>query len=65
MNRGIQKYGYDSWKGVHKYGRRWASESVFSAIKRIFGETVRVTSIEGMVCEVQRLLTFDTIILSA
>jgi transposase len=60
----FQKYGYGSWKGVHQYGRRWAAESVFSAIKRIFGETVRATSIEGMFCEVRRMLTFYTIILS-
>ena len=60
----FQKYGYDSWKGVHQYGRRWAAEGVFSAIKRIFGETVRATSIEGTFCEVRRMLAFYTIILS-
>lgn len=60
----FQKYGYDSWKEVHKYGRRWAAECVISAIKRIFGETVRATSIEGMFCEVRRMLAFYTIILS-
>jgi hypothetical protein len=60
----FKKYGYDSWKRVHQYGRRWAAECVISAIKRIFGETVRATSIEGMFCEVRRMLTFYTIILS-
>jgi hypothetical protein len=60
----FQKYGYNSWKKVHRYGRRWAAESVFSAIKRIFGETVRATSIKGMFCEVRRMFTFYTIILS-
>jgi hypothetical protein len=60
----FKKYGYDSWKVVHQYGRRWAAESVFSAIKRVFGETVRATSIEGMVCEVRRMFAFYTIILS-
>jgi hypothetical protein len=60
----FKKYGYNSWKVVHQYGRRWAAESVFSAIKRIFGETVRATSIEGMVCEVRRMFAFYTIILS-
>jgi hypothetical protein len=49
---------------VHQNGRRWAVESVFSAIKRIFGETVRATSIEGMFNEVRRMLTFCSIILS-
>jgi hypothetical protein len=60
----FKKYGYDSWKRVHQYGRRWTVECVISAIKRIFGETVRATSIEGMFCEVRRMLTFYTIILS-
>jgi hypothetical protein len=50
------KYGYDSWKRVHQYGRRWTAECVISAMKRIFGETVRPTSIEGMFCEVRRML---------
>jgi hypothetical protein len=59
----FKKYGYDSWKKVHGYGRRWAAESVFSAIKRIFGETVRATSTEGMFGEIRRMLTFYTIIL--
>ncbi len=59
----FKKYGYDGWKIVHGYGRRWAAESVFSAIKRIFGETVRATSVEGMYCEVRRMLAFYTIIL--
>ena len=44
----FQKYSYNSWRIVHQYGRRLATESVFSAIKRIFGETVRATSIEQM-----------------
>lgn len=57
------KYGYHSWKIVHDYGRRWAAESVFSAIKRIFGETVRATSTAGMFAEVRRIFTFYTIIL--
>ena len=59
----FMKYGYHSWKIVHGYGRRWAAESVFSAIKRIFGETVRATSKEGMIREVHRMFTFYTIIL--
>ena len=59
-----EKLGHDSWKKVHQYGKRWAAESVFSAIKRIFGEAVRATSKEGMFNEVRRQLTFYTIILS-
>jgi len=60
----FKKYGYDSWRKVHQYGRRWAAESVFLAIKHIFGETVRATSTEGMFGKIHRMLTFYTIILS-
>lgn len=60
----FQKYGYNSWRIVHQYGRRWAAESVFSAIKRIFGETVRAKSTEQMFNEVRRMLAFYSIILS-
>jgi transposase len=59
-----EKLGHDSWKKVHRYGKRWAAESVFSAIKRIYGEAVRATSKEGMFKEVRRQLTYYTIILS-
>ena len=60
----FKKYGYDSWKLVHRYGRRWAAESLFSAIKRIFGENVRATSKKGMFEEASRMLNFYSIILS-
>jgi hypothetical protein len=60
----FKKYGYDSWKKLHQYGKRWATESVFSAIKRIFGENVRATSKKGMFEEVSRMLNFYSIILS-
>ncbi len=62
--REFKKYGYRRWKRLHGYGRRWAAECVFSAIKRIYGETVRATSIEGMFAEIRRMLTFYTIILN-
>jgi transposase len=62
--RQFRKYGYDRWRIEHQYGRRWAAESVFSAIKRIFGETVRATSKEQMLNEVRRMLAFCRIILS-
>jgi len=60
----FKKYGYDSWKKVHHYGMRWAAESVISAIKRIFGESVRASSTEGMFKEVKRSLCFYSIILN-
>lgn len=54
---------HDNWKILHHYGKRWAAESVFSAIKRIFGESVRATSTEGMFNEVRRWLAFYTLVL--
>jgi hypothetical protein len=58
------KFGHESWKKLHNYGMRWATEGIFSAIKRIFGETVRATSTYGMFQEVKRWITFYTIIIS-
>lgn len=59
----MKKLGYDSWKKVHGYGRRWSVESVISAIKRIFGETVRATSPEGMIKEAARMVSSYSILL--
>ena len=50
----FKKMGYKGWKQMHQYGRRWAAEGFFSSIKRIFGETVRASSPEGMVAEIKR-----------
>lgn len=50
----FRKLGYEEWKKKHEYGKRWAAEGFFSAIKRCFGETVRAASPEGMVREVKR-----------
>jgi hypothetical protein len=49
------KNGYKGWKKKHQYGRRWAAEGYFSSVKRIFGETVRASSISGMISETKRL----------
>jgi len=48
-----KKLGEKKWKEKHKYGERWAVESYFSAVKRIFGEYVSATSPEGMIKEVR------------
>ena len=46
------KRGYKSWSKKHGYGHRWtATEGIFSAIKRVFGEQIRATSEEGMLHE--------------
>ncbi len=34
----LRKLGYDGWKDLKDAGRRWMTEIVFSAIKRVFGE---------------------------
>lgn len=45
--------GYTDWAKSHAYGARWAIEGVFSAMKRIFGESVKASSIEGMFHEMR------------
>ena len=39
------------WKKKRKYGKRWMAETVFSSIKRIFGEYVSATRFQNMVKE--------------
>lgn len=44
--------GYILWSRDHGYGHRWpATEGIFSATKRIFGEEIHATSEKGMVQE--------------
>ena len=44
-----KKLGHDNWVKETGYGMRWvATEGIFSAVKRIFGEYVRATSTENM-----------------
>ncbi len=58
------KNGYKGWKQKHQYGRRWAVEGYFSSVKRIFGETVRASSIRGMISEIKRLFILYNMIIS-
>jgi hypothetical protein len=48
----MKELGYQRWKQKYDYGRRWAAESVFSAVKRISGEHVAATKTENMMQEV-------------
>jgi hypothetical protein len=41
----------DRWKSSVSYGHRWIAESVFSAIKRMFGEYVMARNYQNMVKE--------------
>jgi IS5 family transposase len=42
---------FDRWKASVSYGKRWIAESVFSAIKRMFGECVMARNYQSMVKE--------------
>jgi hypothetical protein len=44
--------GYDLWAREHGYGDRWpATEGIFSAVKRIFGEQIHARSERGIIQE--------------
>lgn len=62
--RQFQEQGYERWKEKQDYGKRWAVEGFFSAIKRCFGETVRAASPEGMIREVKRKFTLYNLMTS-
>ena len=49
----IQEKWVPAWKQMHQYGRRWAVEGLFSSVKRIFGETVRASSTDDMICKLK------------
>ena len=44
---------YDYWKDSVSYGKRWIVESVFSVLKRIFGEHVMAHKRQNMVKELE------------
>lgn len=47
-----KKRGYKKWAKRHGYGYRWpATEGIFSAVKRIFGEQIHAKTEVGMVQE--------------
>ncbi len=37
----LDALGYEGWKSVKDYGKRWLVEMTFSAFKRVLGETLR------------------------
>lgn len=39
------------WKKKRKYGKRWMAETVFSSIKRTYGEYVSATKLQNMIKE--------------
>lgn len=64
-SRAKQKMGYRAWADVNKYGKRWAVEGVFSSVKRILGENVRASSIDGMTREVRMKFLFYQMIVNS
>ena len=62
--REMKEIGYEGWKDKYKYGNRWAAETFFSGVKRIFGETSRAKSVEGIFHEVKLKFLFYNILLS-
>jgi hypothetical protein len=50
-----QKKGYKKWSKEQEYGLRWvATEGIFSAVKRKYGERVRARKEENMLKEAKR-----------
>ena len=61
--REVKDLGYKEWKQKYSYGRRWAAETAFSAVKRLSGEHVAATKIEIMMQEVILKFTFYNMII--
>ncbi len=48
----MQNNNLQEWKDSDSYGKRWIVESVFSCIKRMFGEYVTAIRLENMIREI-------------
>ena len=48
----LQTKDYHKWKKKRKYGQRWIVETVFSSIKRMFGEYASAIRFQNMVKEI-------------
>ncbi len=48
----MQKDHFDKWKDSVSYGKRWIAETVFSCIKRMFGEYVTAIRFDNMIKEI-------------
>ena len=49
----LQKTNMKQWKDSVNYGQRWIVETVFSCIKRLFGEYVTAIKFENMIKEMK------------
>jgi hypothetical protein len=43
-----QRNDFEQWKDSVSYGQRWIAETVFSSLKRMFGEYVYSIKMENM-----------------
>lgn len=59
-----QLTNYTYWKDSVSYGKRWIVESVFSVLKRIFGEHVRAVKWQNMVKELELKVSLYNIFVS-
>jgi len=60
----VKELGYKEWARKTGYGYRWIVESVISAVKRMFGETVRAHKWDQMVKEVIFHFIFYNVVIS-
>ena len=53
--------GYEQWAKIKRYGMRWvATEGIFSAVKRKFGESMVSRGTIGLMAEaIQRFWSYD------
>ena len=49
--REFRRLGYERWRDEKGHGRRWLTESIFSAVRRGSGEAVRETSFADQALE--------------
>jgi Transposase DDE domain len=54
----ISRHGYKKWSKKAKYGYRWAVEGFFSTFKRLYGESLKASSPQGMFKEIIMKLHF-------
>ena len=56
------RLGYDEWWDRYQYGQRWSTETYFSGVKRVFGETTRSHTREALFQEVaMKFLFYNTL----
>lgn len=57
-----KELGYEAWRDKYQYGERQNAEGYISGVKRIFGEEIRATSVEGAIQEAaMKFMFYDMI----